>query len=88
MFHLGFAFISFAFMGTAVGAKWLYRDRNFDKLAQLSGLSFLALFATGVGLVIKYHSSLTSACLAGLVYLGALTLLYVVYRQLRQPADK
>lgn len=88
MFHIVFALLTFAFMGVAVGGKYFYRNRNFGKLAQLSGLSFIGLFASGVGLVIVYKTSLTSACLAGLAYLAALVFMYFVYRQISVSSEK
>ncbi len=80
--HLLLAAASLGLMMAAVVGRFRNRAGDYDTLAHASGVSFAALFATGVGLVIEYHASIMGACLNGIFYLACLTALYVVYRKL------
>lgn len=80
--HISFALASFISMSLALAAKWRFRDRNFDSLVHLSGLSSIGLFVTGIGLVIIAHAKLQSVCLSGVFSLFSLLLLYGLYRRI------
>jgi TRAP-type C4-dicarboxylate transport system permease small subunit len=85
--HLTCAFASLALMAGAVIGSWRHKGSNYDNWAQLSGLSFGGLLATGTALAIKYHAHLMSVCLSGLFYLASLTALFALYRKLVQSAE-
>ena len=80
--HLFFAFASLASMAAAVVLKWRAGGKKPATLVKLSTLSFVGLLATGTDLMIVYHSTILSTCLAGLFYLAALVALYALYLKL------
>ena len=55
---------------------------GFKFLPILSAIGFVGLVLSGTGLVIINHANLLGVCLNGLLYMGSLAGLYVIYQKL------
>lgn len=78
--HIGLAVLSLLSMSGAVIGK-ARQVTYHDKLVQVSGASFIAMLGAGLLLAIQRHSSITTLCLEGVVFLAVLASLYAVYRR-------
>ena len=85
--HIFFAFSSLALMLAALVGRLRKPSGDYGRLAQGSAVAFAGLVSTGTALVIISHSPILGACLQGLLYLGGLSAMYLVYRKLAVTRD-
>ena len=80
--HIIFAFSSLALMLVALVGRLVKSASDYERLTRGSAVAFAGLVSTGTALVIISHSPILGACLQGLLYLGGLSAMYLVYRKL------
>lgn len=78
--HIGLAVLSLLSMSGAVIGKARHAAHH-SQLVRASAVSFIAMLGAGLSLAAQRHSSITTLCLEGVVFLAVLASLYAVYRR-------